>query len=97
VVESEGPITIAKLETPESYFVQLLDRGENQVMAEFAEKFFPDGRPHFTAQVVELFRGHHRIEVCANGTPVGRVFCVASRSADAIAAELNGSAKHAKV
>jgi hypothetical protein len=91
-IEADGPIKIAKLQTPESYFVQLVDEEDSDVLAEFAAEFFPDGIPHFTACVVELHGEYHRVEVYANGAPVSRVFCRASRSPEAIVAELNMSA-----
>lgn len=49
---SDSPITIKeKIETPESFFINLIDNdSEEEVLNDFVKQFFPNGKPTFRVE-----------------------------------------------
>ena len=86
-IDSDGPIKVSKLTTPESYLVELWSHEEEA--ATFVAEFFPAAFPHFTTESTPTTDPYHYIEVSADGAPVGRTFQRITRTAEMVAEALN--------
>lgn len=87
-IDSDGPIKVSKLTTPESYLVELW--GDHEDTEKFIAEFFPNGIPHFTTQAESIDHpDYHYLLVSADGVRVNRVFVRIAQTAEVAAQALN--------